>query len=189
MKIPVAYSTANKDTRLYQWWMIVASKWLLKYLCARESSCRKPHLYTRMMLVRLPAKDKVFLTLSCSKRSLYLLDLLVELSPSLFHPAFRTASPETSILTCKYAVLLIASFSQSRSWSLFFLVCSHLCATACFVSILAVVNLFFLPSYLIFQIPFQIQFSLRWPKTCIFYLFQTISAPSCYNHGIPFQWW
>lgn len=71
----VAYGTAGKDTRFHEWWMIVALKWLFKSLCARESRGRKHHLYSKWCWPDYQTNDKEFLIMSCSKCSLYLLDL------------------------------------------------------------------------------------------------------------------
>lgn len=82
-----AYSTAGKDIRFHEWWIILALKWLLKSLRARESRGRKHHLYSEWCWPDYQTNDKVFLVMSCSKRSLYLLDFC-RLKSSSVSPCF-----------------------------------------------------------------------------------------------------
>lgn len=102
----VACDTAGKDTRFHQWWMIVALKWLFKSLCATEGRGRKYHLYSERCWSDYQTNDKVVLVMSCSKCSLYLLDLLADFSLPLSHPASMAISPLISVLTrCSFLFL------------------------------------------------------------------------------------
>lgn len=112
--------------------------------------------------------DKVFLTMSYSKCSLYFLDLLVDLNPLLSHPAFMATSPVISVVSCQYATPSHCSIFPV-CFMVLILLClqsSLCCCLFCFCfSSHESLFFFFFSSYIILQIPFQILVQFKLTKT------------------------